>query len=41
MGLRHLVLVDPRKFPDPEAEWRSLAVDIIQRARVVLRWMMR
>ena len=36
MGLRHLVLVDPRKFPDPEAEWRAAsAVDIIQSARVV------
>ena len=36
MGLRHLVLVDPRKFPDPEAEWRAAsALDIIQSARVV------
>ena len=36
MGLRQLVLVDPRKFPDPEAEWRSAsALDIVQAARVV------
>jgi tRNA (cytidine32/uridine32-2'-O)-methyltransferase len=36
MGLRQLVLVDPRKFPDPEAEWRAAsALDIIQAARVV------
>ena len=36
MGLRKLVLVDPRKFPDPEAQWRSAsAVDIIDSARVV------
>ena len=36
MGLRQLVLVDPRKFPDPEAEWRAAsALDIIQSARVV------
>ncbi|MDB2556484.1 RNA methyltransferase [Luminiphilus sp.] len=36
MGLRKLVLVDPHKFPDPEAQWRSAsAVDIIDSARVV------
>ena len=36
MGLRQLVLVDPRKFPDPQAEWRAAsALDIIQAARVV------
>ena len=36
MGLRKLVLVDPRKFPDPEAQWRSAsAVDTIDSARVV------
>ena len=36
MGLRQLVLVEPRKFPDPEAEWRAAsALDIIQAARVV------
>ena len=36
MGLWHLVLVDPRKFPDPEAEWRAAsALDIIKAARVV------
>ncbi|NCG05788.1 MAG: tRNA (cytosine(32)/uridine(32)-2'-O)-methyltransferase TrmJ, partial [Gammaproteobacteria bacterium] len=36
MGLRQLVLVGPRKFPDPEAEWRAAsAVDVIREARVV------
>lgn len=36
MGLRQLVLVTPRQFPDPEAEWRAAsAVDIIHEARVV------
>ena len=36
MGLNHLVLVAPRKFPDPEAPWRAAsAVDIIDNARVV------
>jgi len=36
MGLKHLVLVAPRKFPDPEAQWRAAsAVDIIDNARVV------
>ena len=36
MGLNHLVLVAPRKFPDPEAQWRAAsAVDIIDNARVV------
>ena len=36
MGLRQLVLVDPRKFPDPVAEWRAAnALDIIQEVRVV------
>ena len=36
MGLRRLVLVGPRKFPDPEAEWRAAsAVDVIREARVV------
>ena len=36
MGLNHLVLVSPRKFPDPEAQWRvASAVDIIDNARVV------
>ena len=36
MGLHHLVLVAPRKFPDPEAQWRAAsAVDIIDNARVV------
>ena len=36
MGLRQLVLLDPGKFPDPEAEWRAAsALDIIRAARVV------
>ena len=23
MGLRHLVLVNPKRFPDPQADWRA------------------
>jgi tRNA C32,U32 (ribose-2'-O)-methylase TrmJ len=35
MGLSQLCLVNPERFPDPEAEWRaSRATDILARARV-------
>lgn len=35
MGLTQLVLVAPRRFPDPQAEWlASGATDVLQRARV-------
>jgi tRNA/rRNA methyltransferase len=35
MGLAHLWLVNPQRFPDPEAEWRaSRAADVLARARV-------
>lgn len=34
MGLEQLVLVQPRRFPDPEAEWRaSRATDVLAAAR--------
>ncbi|HEX6735726.1 MAG TPA: RNA methyltransferase [Azonexus sp.] len=36
MGLTELVLVDPKRFPDHEADTRATgAVDLLQRARVV------
>jgi len=36
MGLSELYLVEPRQFPDPEADTRATgAVDVLQRARVV------
>ena len=36
MGLRNLVLVNPKEFPAKEAEWRAAsAIDILQSARVV------
>jgi len=35
MGLAHLVLVEPQRFPDPQAEWLAVgASDILRRARV-------
>jgi len=35
MGLGQLVLVSPRSYPDPQAEWLAVgAVDVLQRARV-------
>lgn len=35
MGLSDLVLVAPRRYPDPEAEWRaSRATDVLANARV-------
>jgi len=36
MGLTSLVLVAPRRFPDPQAEWRAAgAIDVLDAARVV------
>lgn len=36
MGLHRLVLVDPRKFPHEEAEWRAAsAADVLEKAVVV------
>ena len=36
MGLRNLVLVNPKEFPAKEAEWRAAsAIDILHAARVV------
>lgn len=38
MGLRSLYLVRPRRFPDPQADWRaSQAVDVVAAAVVVDR----
>ncbi len=35
MGLSQLVLVNPRRFPDPEAQWRaSRATSVLDNARV-------
>ncbi len=35
MGLRHLVLVAPRRFPDPQADWLAVgAVDLLREAQV-------
>lgn len=35
MGLTHLHLVAPRRFPDPEAQWRAAhAVDVLEAATV-------
>lgn len=35
MGLTHLYLVNPKRFPDPEAQWRaSRADDVLADARV-------
>jgi tRNA (cytidine32/uridine32-2'-O)-methyltransferase len=36
MGLSDLVLVRPRRYPDPQAEWRAAGgVDVLRAARVV------
>jgi tRNA/rRNA methyltransferase len=36
MGLSQLYLVAPRRYPDPEAEWRaSRATDVLARARIL------
>lgn len=36
MGLEHLVLVNPARFPDPQADWRAAgAMDVLDAARVV------
>jgi tRNA/rRNA methyltransferase len=33
MGLAHLRLVEPRRFPDPEAQWRAAhAADVLEAA---------
>ena len=38
MGLSSLHLVNPERFPDPEAEWRAArAVDVVRKARVHAR----
>ena len=38
MGLSSLHLVNPQRFPDPEAEWRAArAVDVVRKARVHAR----
>jgi tRNA/rRNA methyltransferase len=35
MGLGHLLLVAPLRFPDPQAEWLAVgAIDVLARARV-------
>ena len=35
MGLRDLALVNPKRFPDPQAVWRAAgAADVVHRARV-------
>ena len=35
MGLRQLVLVDPKRYPDPQAEWRAAsALDVLEACRV-------
>ena len=36
MGLQQLVLVNPARFPDPQADWRAAgAMDVLDRAQVV------
>ncbi len=36
MGLKNLVVVNPRRFPDPQADWRAAgALDVLDAARVV------
>ena len=38
MGLSSLHLVNPQRFPDPEAEWRAArAVDVVRKVRVHAR----
>ena len=35
MGIGHLALVNPHRFPDPQAEWRAASAgDVIDRCRV-------
>lgn len=35
MGLRDFALVRPKRFPDPQAQWRAVgAVDVLENARV-------
>ena len=36
MGLQDLVIVNPRRYPDPQADWRAAgALDVLDAARVV------
>lgn len=36
MNINHLVLVEPARFPDPQADWRAAgAVDVLDRATLV------
>ena len=36
MGLTQLVLVAPKQYPDPQADWRAVsAIDVLRKARVV------
>ena len=36
MGLHQLVLVNPARFPDPQADWRAAgAMDVLDGAQVV------
>ena len=36
MGLAQLVLVAPKQYPDPQANWRAVsAIDVLENARVV------
>ncbi len=36
MGLKHLVVVNPRRYPDPQADWRAAgALDVLDAAQVV------
>ena len=37
MGLNHLVLVAPRKFPDPEAQWRAASAVTVSSSLVPVR----
>ena len=36
MGLSDLVVVNPKRYPDPQADWRAAgALDVLDAARVV------
>ena len=36
MGLRHLYVVSPRRYPDPQADWRAAgALDVLDAASIV------
>ena len=36
MGLRELLVVNPRRYPDPQADWRAAgALDVLDQARIV------